>query len=279
MNRVETSLSHHSNVHEIARARFPASSIKRAREITDTSFSFTSVRHPFRRLVSSYCNKVIESKEKILMLQHEAMLAYRHIDTLDIIRKYLPHHQYATPDGSQHENSSLKSTRLNILSTPGKKDFMEKSDGAETKVLLPGVPSFREFVVFIAVRILSCSGDYACLSELDTHYRPQLTRCNPCAWHFDFILKLETLSEDLSWMQRVLMSSSRRPAETPSVVEQQQVPTVNPSGSQCDDYEQYMHQLTSVEIDLMYTAYYHDFRFFDYEPFSCISRNCSKELK
>ncbi|KAF2351173.1 Sulfotransferase [Trinorchestia longiramus] len=194
-------------LHKAAQMTFPALPGRHgAWKMTNDAYTFTSVRHPFHRLVSAYCNKVVESKEHILKQHNHVMLSYRLANTLDIIRKELPNHYFEANDPSRRKASMLKLPRKFILSTPGKSKFLEIP--GEPENLSPEVPSFREFMLFVALNILQCAGDHICLNELDTHFRPQVIRCNPCAWHFDFILKTETLQDDLVWLAGVVGATS-----------------------------------------------------------------------
>lgn len=61
------------------------------------------------------------------------------------------------------------------------------------KKLSREIPTFREFSLFVAKKILSCAGDPACLNLIDVHIQPQVTRCNPCAISFDAIIKVSSV--------------------------------------------------------------------------------------
>lgn len=45
---------------------------------------------------------------------------------------------------------------------------------------------------------------------------------------------------------------------------------INASGSECQSFQEYMAQLTPLELDLLYTIYYEDFALFGYEAYDVI---------
>ena len=70
------------------------------------------------------------------------------------------------------------------VAKPEVPDVYEAAAGTEPP------PSFREFVVFVALKHLRCGKERSCLAELDGHIRLQAVKCNPCTHDFDAVLKV-----------------------------------------------------------------------------------------
>lgn len=81
-----------------------------------------------------------------------------------------------------------------------------------------------------------------------------------------YILQLESINEDMELLADILSlpvksKQAQDQHSTPGFL----MPKVNPS--RCNSYEHFMHQLSSLELDMIYTAFYRDFQLFNYKPF------------
>ncbi|XP_018018165.1 uncharacterized protein LOC108674710 [Hyalella azteca] len=395
INGLDDKVDNNAELHGRAQAAFPAPPGQMSARAARGFLTVTIVRHPFRRLVSCYCDKVI-----INGLNTNFKDAIQHLrgrKTLDILRETLPNYYFESMDfeyNGKSKNKSLSQDRYSpekilkdnnyrlIWSTPGKEKFMKSKGRVKAIHPLPDILTFPEFVVLVAVGILPCIGNPECLAKLDRHVLPQSNSCDFCSGKLDFIMKLESLDEDLLLLNNLLsrpkprMSDTRmtdsdkfsspttqrsstlkavlktvensiknedsgselstqgpsklntgrsstlhalyaipnstqiasavaenftfskhsinnsfsevspRPRGTeipfhegsttfapegsttfaPEGINSHAKLRVNPSSDLCLSYDEYMHQLSGFEIDLIYNAYYHDFQYFGYVP-------------
>ncbi|XP_018018157.1 carbohydrate sulfotransferase 9 [Hyalella azteca] len=221
-------------------------------------FSYVQVRHPFTRLVSCYCGKVLEKRLAfVLMFRNFSRLRDRR--TEDIVKLEIPQYRFS------RDAQGISS--FTIISPPGKENFMTKF----TDLDLPmdgSMPSFREFAVEVAVEILKCGTNQTCRTAVHASYGRQVDHCDPCEWSFDFLMKIETIGEDFPLLRRLVGHPKLQDSEAgPTIEAASEERRVNGRIAECRSTEHYLLQLSSVELDLVYTAFYEDFQMFGYEPF------------
>ncbi|KAF2348128.1 Sulfotransferase, partial [Trinorchestia longiramus] len=265
INGKRTSFRNNDELHHTAWENFKQNGFEKVR-LTHEFFSFTQVRHPFTRLVSCYCGKVLE-KRFAFVLMFNKFRRRRHQRTPDVVRQELPRYRFSR-SASQPLSDEDGSGFLKIIPPAGKEEFMAQK-GNEQQLPVERMPSFREFALNAAVEILACGTNRTCRTQVHASYGRQVDHCDPCEWHFDFIMKIETMKYDFLMLRR-LVGETRSPqydlpnTPTPRVSEET---VVNGHISECKTTSEYLHQLTSEEIDLIYTAYHEDFLLFGYEPF------------
>lgn len=118
-----------------------------------------------------------------LLVKHFSM------DSVNISRKAL-----STMSVKRFDNSSIsESIDIKSNETKSSQNVTNSNDIIDPEQRLSsGIPTFRDFSLFVVKKILSCGSDPECLKLINVHIRPQVTRCNPCAISFDAILKVSS---------------------------------------------------------------------------------------
>ncbi|KAF2357900.1 Sulfotransferase [Trinorchestia longiramus] len=272
------------SVHLTARQLFPHPFYENITSFSRNFIRVFTIRHPFRRIVSSYCNKFVMNRSFKKFIR--SALTYRGRPTLEVVKEILPQYRFQGYPEDDHKNTGPSEKQFIIFSTPGKEKFLKKASQENQKISTPSEdsPTFREFVLCLAGLILRCKGDLLCEMYINEHFVPQTILCSSCEILPDLILKVETLDEDLRYLAHLLKVPQQTAAGiTPSNTTIASFSTVkispyssgpipatirvNAANSSCLTYSQYMGHLTGQEIDLLYTSYYNDFQLLGYEPF------------
>jgi len=247
----------------------------------DHHFKFVVARHPFERIVSSYFDKVVDQN---YYTSHRIMNAEANVKGIArFLRENLPITIRKTDGTNAHlDNEKNLGTFL--------KDYDININ--ERGMSMGSLPGFPEFIRFVLSRHLGCGGVSRCLRRNDVHILLQLARCNPCLEPYDAIFKVETLQDDLASLEEHL----GLPNQTRSIISKKTVqkeslamriarrrtsgrdngPSLedvpadrleipNASGRTRADFKHVMSQLSQLETDLLYTAFYEDFQVFGYE--------------
>ena len=90
------------------------------------------------------------------------------------------------------------------------------------------------------------------VEEYDSHWYPQYLQCQPCQLNYSYIAKLETLAND-----RKIISKLTGLTSPP-------LPHLNNLGGG-NEYQEYMKQLSSKELDGLFEKYRMDFEIFGYK--------------
>lgn len=179
------------------------------------SFSFAAVRHPFRRLVSCYCNKKFWKKSYSPLPELELMKYKYNVESGSEepnvlvgpwIRRAISHSSLT--EGRRDDGSLL----AHYLSASGNEETQEELDTNHQGSVSDGparetdfrMSEFRDFVFRVTWWILSCESDPSCIGSINNHMMPQVVRWNPCIINFDMIMKTETLDRDVKLMSDLL---------------------------------------------------------------------------
>lgn len=175
----------------LARQKYPRPS---KQELLDAlrqkgAIAFLVARHPFQRLISGYRDKIVGALSGSLhhKLNRHILIKYRKLSPKDL---QLPVRRM---DRHQQRRRQLVASRLN-----GK----VPTDFQPVKKL---VPTFKEFVSFILDEVREGH-------ELDMHWTPVYSFCNPCQVDFSHLVKFETFDQDSNDIVRAAnLHTCRRP--------------------------------------------------------------------
>jgi len=169
---------------------------RRSFEDLDAQYKFQIVRHPFRRLVSTYINKIIDQDYFARRHFYERIKTLKDLPT--VLKDLIPLTLW-----NDMENSTTIKNRRDL------ENYLEKYDlkAAEIKDIPENGEylSFSQFTHLVLRSILHCKDDPSCLKWTDIHFQPQWVRCDPCALEYDAILKVETLPEDMRYLRETLI--------------------------------------------------------------------------
>ncbi|KAK7026752.1 hypothetical protein SK128_003068 [Halocaridina rubra] len=91
--------------------------------------------------------------------------------------------------------------------------------------------------------------------RMDNHWRPQYSLCKPCALPYEYVLKMESLNEDLQFLVQKLNMT-----EVDTKIHK------NASEKKKDsNYEDYFKDIPNTIIKEIYRLYLHDFLYFGYD--------------
>ncbi|CAL4103356.1 unnamed protein product, partial [Meganyctiphanes norvegica] len=125
------------------------------------------------------------------------------------------------------------------------------------------IPTFREFALFAAQQVITCSQDASselCVAgEIDVHWHPYYLYCSPCDITYDVISKMETFDNDKRFVSLVTG------LKTPPTKSSGEI-NKSPGSSTQEITRKYLETLTKEEVETLYQAYYYDFVLFDYSP-------------
>jgi len=244
-------------------------------------FKFMVVRHPFERIVSSYFDKVVDHK-----YYTDGWIRSAEANVKGLVR-FLKEHlpiMIRKTDGTSAHLDNEKNLRTFLKDYDININERGMSQGSP--------PGFPEFIRFVLSQHLGCDGKSQCLRRNDVHILLQLARCNPCLEPYDAIFKVETLKDDFASLEehlglpnetrstiskktvqkkslamRILRRRASGRGNGPSLedvpAEQAEIP--NTTGRTKSDFKHVMSQLSQLETDLLYTAFYEDFQVFGYE--------------
>jgi len=92
--------------------------------------------------------------------------------------------------------------------------------------------------------------------EIDAHFSSQMSQCQPCAVDYDYIIKLETIQEDIQYLMALL----DRPDNTKELVSQETISkNRNP-----DLYRHYFRTITDAALDALAHVHADDMNAFNY---------------
>ncbi|KAI6659384.1 Carbohydrate sulfotransferase 8-like [Oopsacas minuta] len=129
-------------------------------------------RHPFERLVSGYCNKFVDPP------RYEYMNRYAKAIIISNYLKKYPHDRRSFEIEYTH------------LSDSEKQDILKQIDRLGSVQEKFGI-TFIEFLNYV-INTVDESGIY----NLDIHWMPVSSICNPCAVHYDIMIEHDYVSEE-----------------------------------------------------------------------------------
>ena len=197
------------------------------------SFTFTSVRHPYERLVSAFEDRIKNCKNT---------------DYVDgVVRDMLSRRNISASQGET--NDILLEEALREC----KKPIFERNVSSDNPYMNPMGPTFKEFLAHVIDHIAKGS-------VTDFHWYPMHKVCNPCTLKFNAIEKMETYERDHYYILKSVNQEHLYPYISES--------HLNPSSSE-DKNEKLIQHFKSLDEQMLwdlYRTYEKDFIFFDYVP-------------
>lgn len=97
---------------------------------------------------------------------------------------------------SAYTNKMLEMKKKTMRNYVRKRRLIMRLYGNYTK---ESITSSREVYPTLAEFVAMLTDPHSRLAETDRHFQREELRCMPCDFKFDYILKLETLNQDLAW--------------------------------------------------------------------------------
>ncbi|XP_018018111.1 uncharacterized protein LOC108674661 [Hyalella azteca] len=267
INNMETLYPRNDDLHQTSLNTFKVVG-QEAVDMAEKFFDIVQVRHPFTRLVSCYCDKILGERPPFLKKFTE-FRSHRNQTAEDMVREQLPSYRFLSDANKGTKTDQWKfQLFLKIIPAPGKEEYLARESRIKDPEPLGETPTFRDFVMEAAYQILRCGDNQDCRKEVNASYGRQIDKCDPCSWNFDLLMKLETIDEDFPLLRKLLGHNKPKAVDESGSSSSNEERVVHRKISACRSYDEYMRQLSSGELDLIYTAYYEDFEVFGYEPFN-----------
>ncbi|KAK4327692.1 hypothetical protein Pmani_001843 [Petrolisthes manimaculis] len=192
---------------------------------------FLFVRHPFRRIVSAYRDKLEDS------YKHEDGLYFYKTFGRNIVQKF-------GWRGRPLKNDVAKGRKNDV----GKGEIiaLEALATAEEE---KREPKFTEFVDYL----INTS-----LDDFDEHWKPITLLCQVCSISYDYILKYENFKEEVDFLVESLQKERRFPMDF-------KIGWQNRQGTNDGMAAKYLSLIEEDKLQQLYKKYYHDFVYFDYK--------------
>lgn len=253
-----------------------ATSANLARDDKTPVFTMVIVRHPFKRLLSAYRDKLerIKGREYYHQTIGKTIIRrFRGSEKNDMQVVNLFGQSFTMRKGKIISLTGLQSGKINsnpiankgainqnrINSTTGNNSSLNNNQR---------IPTFEEFCKYL----ISINP-----TTMNEHWRPQFLDCSPCHHKFDLILKVEDIDKDKMQVFKLLELSnltSTEYQEIDNVWENWTNRNVN-GGDFKESF--YFSQLSDYLIRQLYELYEPDFKLFGYSPdeYFSMTRNIS----
>jgi len=229
----------------LARKKYPRPSKKELKEALSQKgvVSFIVARHPFQRLISGYRDKIVGALTGSLhhKLSRQILIKYRGVSP----RALQVHSIGSRVDRRRQRYNQLQAKR--------------SRNRSHSKELFPLpvkklVPTFKEFVSFVLDEAREGN-------ELDMHWTPVYSFCNPCQVNWTHLVKFETMDLDSTTLLKTAHLESYLPKTGGKLVHE------NPSKRDVDrSSDSYMKELTPQQLEQLTALYQPDFDIFGYDP-------------
>lgn len=234
-------------------------------------FTMVVVRHPFKRILSAYRDKLerIKGREYYSNTIGKAIIKrFRRAKEMKLTVLGKSYHIITSPFGvisrielqQKTAPRNYPGVKQKIVSSSKIDNISSSRDLTSTKLkdsINLRVPTFEEFCKYLVTTV-----DQTTMNE---HWRPQYLDCSPCHHKFDLILKLEEIDTDKMQVFKLLdlanNSSESREVER---VWNRWINRNTLRSSFNDSW--YYSQLSHSLMNQLYELYKPDFQLFDYSP-------------
>jgi chondroitin 4-sulfotransferase 11 len=238
-------------------------------------YSMIVVRHPFKRLLSAYQDKIervkgreyyykmygkkivknFRKKDQMKKSGTDMSLPDWYLMALSANREFLKEKSGVRREIAIQDPSGIQTNEEKGRTTVAR-FYVPRERGSEKKLLLkpaPETPTFLEFCKYLMT---------IDPRNMDEHWRPQSLDCSPCHHKFDLFLKVETLNEDRRAVFKVLGYENTTSVEYKELEETWKAWSNRSAKVHDEDF--YFSQLSESLINNLYSLYELDFELFGY---------------
>ena len=200
------------------------------------AISFIVGRHPFQRLISGYRDKIVGALAGSLhhKLNRNILINYRGLSPKELVRM----------------QSIKKVDRLQR-----RRRYMSSRNARPLPPVRRLVPTFKEFVSFILDEVEQGR-------DLDMHWTPVYSFCNPCQVNFTHLVKFETFDTDSNTIVEAAGLQSYLPRSNGKLSHEN--PSKSLQGAE-RTMENYLKELSKEQVGNLTRLYQPDFDIFGYK--------------